>query len=100
MANKREQHQARKAAVQALGKSLSRRARSNCELCGDSGRLDVVEVDGNPDDDPSDDWALLLCTRCQAIGDAPADTLRVVDALQTDELCACNRPVGGETLAA
>ena len=34
------------------------------------------------------------------VGRAPQDTLRVVDALQTDELCACNRPVGGETLAA
>jgi lipoyl-dependent peroxiredoxin subunit C len=34
------------------------------------------------------------------VGRAPADTLRVVDALQTDELCACNRPVGGDTLAA
>jgi alkyl hydroperoxide reductase subunit AhpC len=34
------------------------------------------------------------------VGRAPADTLRVVDALQTDELCACNRPLGGETLAA
>ena len=34
------------------------------------------------------------------VGRAPADTLRVVDALQTDELCPCNRPVGGETLKA
>jgi peroxiredoxin (alkyl hydroperoxide reductase subunit C) len=34
------------------------------------------------------------------VGRAPADTLRVVDALQTDELCACNRPVGGEVLQA
>lgn len=34
------------------------------------------------------------------VGRAPADTLRVLDALQTDELCPCNRPVGGETLAA
>jgi peroxiredoxin (alkyl hydroperoxide reductase subunit C) len=32
------------------------------------------------------------------VGRAPADTLRVLDALQTDELCACNRPVGGQTL--
>jgi peroxiredoxin (alkyl hydroperoxide reductase subunit C) len=32
------------------------------------------------------------------VGRAPADTLRVVDALQTDELCPCNRPIGGETL--
>ena len=34
------------------------------------------------------------------VGRAPADTLRVVDALQTDELCACNRPLGGEILQA
>ena len=34
------------------------------------------------------------------VGRAPADTLRVVDALQTDELCACNRPVGGDILQA
>ena len=34
------------------------------------------------------------------VGRAPADTLRVVDALQTDELCACNRPVGGQVLQA
>jgi peroxiredoxin (alkyl hydroperoxide reductase subunit C) len=34
------------------------------------------------------------------VGRAPQDTLRVVDALQTDELCPCNRAVGGETLKA
>ena len=34
------------------------------------------------------------------VGRAPADTLRVVDALQTDELCACNRPLGGDILQA
>mgnify|MGYP001422245640 CR=1 FL=1 len=28
----------------------------------------------------------------------PKDTLRILDALQTDELCACNRPLGGDTL--
>lgn len=32
------------------------------------------------------------------VGRAPADTLRVLDALQTDELCPCNRPLGGATL--
>ena len=32
------------------------------------------------------------------VGRNPQDTLRVLDGLQTDELCACNRPVGGETL--
>jgi lipoyl-dependent peroxiredoxin subunit C len=34
------------------------------------------------------------------VGRNPADTLRVLDALQTDELCPCNRQVGGDTLAA
>jgi peroxiredoxin (alkyl hydroperoxide reductase subunit C) len=34
------------------------------------------------------------------VGRNPADTLRVLDALQTDELCPCNRQVGGATLAA
>lgn len=32
------------------------------------------------------------------VGRAPADTLRVLDALQTDELCPCNRSVGGDTI--
>jgi len=34
------------------------------------------------------------------VGRNPQDTLRVLDALQTDELCPCNRPLGGETLKA
>ncbi|MBU6373075.1 MAG: peroxiredoxin [Alphaproteobacteria bacterium] len=34
------------------------------------------------------------------VGRNPQDTLRVLDALQTDELCPCNRPVGGDTLKA
>ena len=32
------------------------------------------------------------------VGRNPQDTLRVLDALQTDELCPCNRPVGGDVL--
>ena len=32
------------------------------------------------------------------VGRNPEDTLRVLDALQTDELCPCNRPLGGDTL--
>lgn len=32
------------------------------------------------------------------VGRNPQDTLRVLDGLQTDELCPCNRPVGGDTL--
>src|SRR3569833_3453884 len=34
------------------------------------------------------------------VGRNPQDTLRVLDALQTDELCPCNRAVGGDTLTA
>lgn len=32
------------------------------------------------------------------VGRSPEETLRILDALQTGELCACNRAVGGETL--
>jgi len=32
------------------------------------------------------------------IGRNPKETLRILDALQTDDLCPCNRPVGGETI--
>jgi peroxiredoxin (alkyl hydroperoxide reductase subunit C) len=34
------------------------------------------------------------------VGRSPKETLRVLDALQTDELCPCNRAVGGQTLKA
>lgn len=34
------------------------------------------------------------------VGRSPKDTLRVLDALQTDELCPCNREVGGDVLKA
>jgi len=34
------------------------------------------------------------------VGRSPDEVLRVLDALQTDELCPCNRSVGGETLKA
>jgi len=32
------------------------------------------------------------------VGRNPDETLRVLDALQTDELCPCNRSIGGATL--
>jgi len=34
------------------------------------------------------------------VGRNPQEILRVLDGLQTDELCPCNRSVGGETLKA
>lgn len=33
-----------------------------------------------------------------SVGRNPSEALRVLDALQTDELCPCNRTVGGQTL--
>ncbi|PJB68936.1 MAG: alkyl hydroperoxide reductase [Alphaproteobacteria bacterium CG_4_9_14_3_um_filter_47_13] len=33
-----------------------------------------------------------------SVGRNPKEILRILDALQTDELCPCNRPVGGETI--
>ena len=33
-----------------------------------------------------------------SVGRNPKETLRILDALQTDELCACNRPVGGDVI--
>lgn len=32
------------------------------------------------------------------VGRNPQEILRILDGLQTDELCPCNRPVGGNTL--
>jgi lipoyl-dependent peroxiredoxin subunit C len=32
------------------------------------------------------------------VGRSPEETLRVLDSLQTGELCPCNRPIGGDTL--
>lgn len=32
------------------------------------------------------------------VGRSPEETLRILDAIQTGELCACNRTVGGSTL--
>lgn len=32
------------------------------------------------------------------VGRNPKETLRILDALQSDELCPCNRPVGGDVI--
>ncbi|MCH8493277.1 peroxiredoxin [Aliidiomarina sp.] len=32
------------------------------------------------------------------VGRNPAEIVRILDGLQTDELCPCNRPLGGDTL--
>lgn len=68
MARGREAHQARLAAVSALGRVLSRRARSCCELCGESQKLHVTEV-APTFDEPDVERAILACERCRDIMD-------------------------------
>ncbi|MFT4621621.1 MAG: protein PhnA [Myxococcota bacterium] len=71
MARGRDEFQAHKAGVAALGRSLSRRAGSRCELCGEGEGLRPIEVAGGPAE-PDPEWALLACERCRdAIGPKP-----------------------------
>ena len=64
MARGRDAHQARKAALAALGRGLARRARSKCELCGESGSH-TVPLDAAAE--PDLDGVLLLCARCREL---------------------------------
>ncbi len=89
MSRGRDRHQAKLAAVQALGRPLNRRARSRCELCGASTSLKVVEVEGSPHDEPHEDWALMLCERCAGLHDArrlDASELRFLETAVWSEL--------------
>ena len=68
MARGREAHQARLAAVAALGRDLSRRARSCCEICRDAGTLRIAEVESLYDV-PDLERAILVCDRCRDLMD-------------------------------
>lgn len=67
MSRGRAQHDAKKAALSALGKDLSRRAGSACELCGgkDQPRPHLIP----PPEEPDLDTAALLCTSCRELVD-------------------------------
>ena len=66
-----ETHQARVAALQALGKDLARRAKSKCELTGASGvplrPYEVPPVAAEPDLERT----LLLCEACHEVLEQP-----------------------------
>ena len=47
--------------------------------------------------DPDNTIQHVTCNNLD-VGRNADEALRVLDALQTGELCACNRPLGGETL--
>ncbi len=59
----KDKHRQRLQALSLLGKPLSRRARSRCELCQQSTSLKIFEVPPLPAE-PSEDYAVLLCDRC------------------------------------
>ena len=64
MSKARDAHHARRAAVAALGKSISRRASSRCELCDGNQDLRVHEVPP-AEDIPHEDAAILACELCR-----------------------------------
>ncbi len=64
MARGKAQYKQRQAAIAALGRPLSRRAHSRCELCESSGvRLTPFEVAPIPEE-PDPERAVMLCDRC------------------------------------
>ena len=66
MAKGYDQHQERLAALNLLGKDLSRRAKSHCELCSAGGvSLRIFEVAPIPAE-PDVDHCLMLCETCIA----------------------------------
>ncbi len=69
MAKGYDQHNARKQLIDALGKELSRRAKSKCELCGQKRSLTVVEVPPLQEE-PDPDFAVLICDTCRSAIDA------------------------------
>ena len=87
MAKGRDKHAAHQAAVAALGRNLSRRARNRCELCEESTSLKVVEV-APVFDEPDEERAVLICAQCEAaLQDAKPDgnTLRFLEAVVWSE---------------
>ena len=72
MAKGYDKNAARRQEAAALGRQLSRRARSKCELCGSDGSLQVVEIRPLLEE-PAPERAALLCARCQGLSkDGPA----------------------------
>jgi protein PhnA len=69
MSRRREAHQAHQQAVAALGKNLSRRAGSVCELCNGDRELRVFEV-APLGEDPCEEAAILACVRCRELSES------------------------------
>lgn len=63
MARGRDEHLARVNEIQSFGKALAKRAKSRCELCGESTSLVIYEVP--PVGEPDLDTCVLICPTCQ-----------------------------------
>jgi protein PhnA len=88
MARGRDAHRARQAELAALGKDLSRRARSKCELCLESAPLTPTPL--FPEEPYELDGTLLLCERCGTLLGSGrhegAETLRFLETAIWSEL--------------
>ena len=76
MSRGRDAHQAHLQAVTMLGKNLTRRAGSLCELCNGADDLRVIEI-APVSESPSEDAAILACAACRDVLTAkrlPKDT--------------------------
>ena len=90
MARGRDRHQARLDEVSRLGRPLSRRAASRCELCDARSGLRGVEV-APVFEEPDLDRLVLVCARCEALfsgGKLPRDTadLRFLEGVIWSEI--------------
>lgn len=83
MARGKDRHNAQQRALQLLGKPLSRRAKSRCELCGAQRPLRVVEVAGSPLEHPVPEWAVMICESCESIDTAAVQEPNALRFLET-----------------
>ena len=64
MATRLEKHKERQAQLNALGRSIARRAKSKCELCSGTQSLTLTEVPPIQDT-PVIEQSILVCTQCK-----------------------------------
>jgi protein PhnA len=68
MSKGRDAHHAHQQAVAALGKTLTRRANSKCELCEGDQNLRVIEI-SPVSNQPNEEGAILACEGCRELID-------------------------------
>lgn len=82
-----DKHKARLDEIASFGKDLARRAQRKCELCEESD--DLRPHDTEPDQEPSLDTLVLLCSRCREVTggrDDDARTLRFLEGAVWSEV--------------